>query len=62
MKEKVIRITIRFPESVAKDLHVLAEQEERSVNWEVVEAAKQRIKAQKGDKDATGRTAHHQED
>jgi predicted transcriptional regulator len=52
MKEKIVRITIRFPESVAKDLHALAEDEERSVNWEVVEAAKQRVKTRKGSKDA----------
>ncbi len=62
MKEKIVRITIRFPALVANDLHALAEEEDRSVNWEVVEAAKQLIAIKKAGKHATGRTASHQED
>ena len=39
MKNEV-RQTIRFPEDVYSKLRRIAEKQERSVNWEVVAAAK----------------------
>lgn len=40
MSEKVIRHVIRFPADVYDALREIAEQEERSINWEVVAAVK----------------------
>jgi predicted transcriptional regulator len=52
MKKQETRITIRFPSQVANDLRIIAEQEERSINWEVVEAVRQYLERKKA-KDAT---------
>ena len=40
MSEKVVRHVIRFPPDVYEALREIAEQEERSINWEVVAAVK----------------------
>ena len=37
------RLTVRFPPSVSEDLHAIAKEDDRSLNWEVVEAVKQYV-------------------
>jgi hypothetical protein len=40
MSEKAIRHVIRFPPDVYEKLREIAEQEDRSINWEVVAAVR----------------------
>ena len=42
-KEQEIRITIRFPSSLVEVLKPIAQSEERSLNWEVVQAVREYV-------------------
>lgn len=46
-KTKETRITIRFPADLAEELRILAEQEERSINGEVVHALREYVASKK---------------
>jgi hypothetical protein len=50
MKEhKEHKFPVRFPQQVWDQLTQLAEDEERSINWEVIQAVRERIARQKKD-------------
>jgi hypothetical protein len=58
MKEKQEHILpVRFPQHVWDQLAQLAEDEERSINWEVIQAVRERIARQK-----KGQKSHAHED
>jgi hypothetical protein len=46
-KAKETRITIRFPSDLVEELRTLAEQEERSINGEVVHAVREYVASKK---------------
>ncbi|GHO51728.1 YlcI/YnfO family protein [Ktedonobacter robiniae] len=54
-KEQETRITIRFPSSLVEELKPIAESEERSLNWSVVQAVREYVarKRKEGKKRAT---------
>lgn len=54
-KEQETRITIRFPSSLVEMLKPIAQSEERSLNWEVVQAVREYVarKQEEGKKRAT---------
>lgn len=56
-KHEEHKFHVRFPQKVWDELAQLAEDEERSINWEVVQAVRERIARQK-----KGKKPHANED
>ncbi|TMD67608.1 MAG: Arc family DNA-binding protein [Chloroflexi bacterium] len=50
-KKKEIKITVRFPAEVIEALRTLAQQEDRSLNGEIVQAVREYIIKRKGGAD-----------
>jgi len=47
MKQEFYENTIRFPAEMRDELHRLAQREERSINWLVVDAMRRRLQSRK---------------
>ncbi len=47
MKQEFYENTIRFPVEMRDELHKLAQQEDRSINWLVVDATRRRLQQRK---------------